>query len=70
MIYPPALLNLALSESDFGLKAEWHLFATCHVKSLCSGIGRTVKRLPARISLHATEDNYILTSTKPSHGLL
>ncbi|KAI9562528.1 hypothetical protein GHT06_009976 [Daphnia sinensis] len=32
-------------EADFGLKAEWHFFASCHGKSACDGIGGTLKRL-------------------------
>jgi hypothetical protein len=41
-----------------GLEAEWHFFA----KSLCDGIGGTVKRLVARASLQATETNHIVTA--------
>lgn len=55
------LVNLSYHESDFGVKAEWHFFATSHGKSPCDGIGGTVKRLVARASLQATDNNHILT---------
>ena len=35
-------LNLCYHEEDFGIKAEWHFFATSHGKSPCDGIGGTV----------------------------
>ena len=53
-------LNLCCHEEDFGIKAEWHFFATSHGKSPCDGIGGTVKRLVARASLQATTLNHIL----------
>ena len=40
-------LNLCYHEEDFGVKAEWHFFATSHGKSPCDGIGGTIKRLVA-----------------------
>ncbi|CAF2174414.1 unnamed protein product [Rotaria magnacalcarata] len=43
--------NLCFHEEDFGVKAEWHFFATSHGKGPCDGIGGTVKRLAARASL-------------------
>jgi hypothetical protein len=55
-------LNLCYHEKDFGVKAEWHFFATSHGKSPCDGIGGTIKRLVARASLQATTGNYILNA--------
>ena len=55
------LMNLCLHQADFGLRAEWHFFATSHGKSPCDGIGGTVKRLAARASLQATTTDHILT---------
>lgn len=54
-------LNLCLHEQDFGIKAEWHFFATSHGKSTCDGIGGTVKRLAARESLHKVFNDQIMT---------
>ena len=34
-------LNLCYHEEDFGVKAEWHFFATSHGKSPCDGIAWT-----------------------------
>ena len=44
------------------MTAEWHFFATSHGKSPCDGIGGTVKRLAARVSLQAVNTNHILTA--------
>ena len=55
------LINLVYHQDDFGIQAEWHLFATSHGKSACDGIGRTVKREAARTSLRATTTGHILT---------
>ena len=55
------LKNLCCHKEDFDVNAEWHFFATSHGKSVCDGIGGTVKQLAARASLqHATQD-HILT---------
>lgn len=54
--------NLCHHKDDFGLKAEWHFFATSHGKSACDGIGGTVKRLAVRASLQRPTDKQILTS--------
>lgn len=43
--------NLVFHENDFGVKAEWHFFATSHGKGPCDGLGGTIKRLAARASL-------------------
>lgn len=44
-------INLIYHEDDFGVKAEWHFFATSHGKGPCDGLGGTIKRLAARASL-------------------
>ena len=53
--------NLCYHEQDFGVKAEWHFFATSHGKSPCDGVGGTVKREAAKRSLQATVTGHILT---------
>ncbi|ESN99192.1 hypothetical protein HELRODRAFT_162697 [Helobdella robusta] len=56
-------VNLKLNNThDFGLKAEWHFFATFHGKSPCDGIGGTTKRLVARASLQASTKDQILNA--------
>ena len=55
-------LNLCLHESDFGIKAEWHFYATAHGKGVCDGLGGTVKRLAAKASLQRPYEDQILTS--------
>ena len=52
--------NLIMHEQDFGIKAEWHFFATSHGKNACDGVGGTIKRLAARASLQRAIDNQIL----------
>jgi hypothetical protein len=47
---------------DFGIAAEWHLFATSHGKSPCDAVGGTTKRQAARSSLQHSYDKQILTS--------
>ncbi|ESO09924.1 hypothetical protein HELRODRAFT_167749 [Helobdella robusta] len=54
--------NLIHHKEDFGLKAEWHFFATSHGKSPCDGIGGTTKRLVARASLQASTKDQILNA--------
>lgn len=46
-------LNLVYHQDDFGLKGEWHFFATSHGKGPCDGIGGTLKRLARRASLQS-----------------
>ena len=53
------LLNLLCHEVDFGVKAEWHFFATAHGKGACDGIGGCVKRSAYRASL---QDKTIVTT--------
>lgn len=43
--------NLCLHETDYGIKCEWHFFATSHGKCPCDGIGGTVKRMARDASL-------------------
>jgi hypothetical protein len=44
-------INLCHHNTDFGINAEWHFFATSHGKDTCDGAGFTIKRLAARSSL-------------------
>jgi hypothetical protein len=44
-------INLCHHNTDFGINAEWHFFATSHGKGPCDGVGGTIKRLAARYSL-------------------
>ncbi|XP_024889361.1 uncharacterized protein LOC112465839 [Temnothorax curvispinosus] len=52
--------NIYHHEVDFGVRAEWHFFATAHGKGPCDGIGGTLKRLAARASLQRPTDQQIL----------
>lgn len=45
------MLNLRYHLKDFGLHAEWHLFASVHGKGPSDGLGGTLKRLAAKASL-------------------
>lgn len=51
--------NLCSHEADFGLMAEWHIFASCHGKSACDGIRGTLKRLARLASLQRHSNNHI-----------
>lgn len=62
-------LNLSFHEDDFHIKAEWHFFATCHVKSTCEGIRGTVKRLAVKASLHIIYNEQIMTPRQLYDGL-
>ena len=55
-------INLCNHVKDFGIQAEWHFFATSHGKSVCDGIGGTVKRLLTKASLQRPYSDAILTS--------
>ncbi|KMQ88333.1 hypothetical protein RF55_12203 [Lasius niger] len=55
------IANLCHHEKDFGIKAEWHFFATAHGKGPCDGIGGTLKREAARASLQRPSDRQITT---------
>lgn len=54
-------INLCYHEHDFEVKAEWNFFATSHGKSVCDGIGGTIKRGVAKASLQRTVSDHILT---------
>lgn len=54
-------MNIYYHEEDFGLKAEWHFFATAHGKGPCDGVGGTFKRTAARVSLQRSIDKQITT---------
>ena len=55
-------LNLCHQKDDFSIDCEWNFFATSHGKSLCDGIGGTVKRLTAKASLQWPIDEQIVTA--------
>ena len=55
-----AFINRCFHQQDHNLKAESNFLATNHGKSLCDGVGGTVKRLVANSSLKANHDNCIL----------
>ena len=52
-------INLCHHEEEFGVAAEWHFSATSHGKGACDGVGGTVKRLAARVSLQRPYDQQI-----------
>ena len=54
-------VNLCLHKDDFGISAEWHFSATSHRKGACDGLGGTVKRLAARVSLQRPYNDQIMT---------
>ena len=37
-------LNICKHKNDTDIDAEWHYFVTSHGKSVCDGLGRTIKR--------------------------
>lgn len=53
-------INLCFHQQDFGLFAEWNLFATSHGKTACDGIGGTAKRLTLKASLQRPVTDQIL----------
>ena len=54
--------NLISHADDFlAVTAEWHFFATSHGKGPCDGVGGSVKRLAAKVSLQRPYDNQIQT---------
>ena len=55
-----SFLNLCKHQEDFGVEAVWSFFATSHGKSPCDGIGGTVKRSTALVSLRHPLENQIL----------
>ncbi|KAE8740407.1 hypothetical protein FOCC_FOCC014086 [Frankliniella occidentalis] len=38
------IYNLSYHETDFGIQAEWHFFATSHGKGVCDGVAGSLKR--------------------------
>ncbi|XP_034237312.1 uncharacterized protein LOC117642836 [Thrips palmi] len=49
------MINLSYHEQDFfGIKAEWHFFATSHGKGPSDGVGGAIKRCAARASIQGT----------------
>ena len=54
--------NLWLYQHEFKLLAEWNFFATSHGKTLCDGIGSTIKQLSASEGLTQPYNNQILTA--------
>ena len=56
------MLNLCLHQLDFKFSATWSFFATSHGKSPYDGVGGTVKRLAARVSLQRPLSGQILSS--------
>jgi hypothetical protein len=56
-------LNLCYHEEDFGVKAEWHFFATSHGKSPCDSIGGTIK-ITEHLRVLILPKNLLLISMK------
>ena len=50
-----------MQKFDFGVEGEWHFHATSHGKGPCDGIGGTLKRKAARVSLTRQFENQITT---------
>jgi hypothetical protein len=44
-------INLCHHNTDFGINAEWHFFATSHGKGPCDGVAGNIKHLTAHSSL-------------------
>lgn len=55
------LTNLIFHYDDFGVQAEWNFYATSHGKNACDGVGGTIKRIAARVSLQRPYEDQILT---------
>lgn len=55
------IANLINHEDDFGIKAEWHYYATAHEKSCYDGLGAIFKREAYRTSLFVKPKYAILT---------
>ena len=55
-------LNLTFHKQDFGFDAVWNFFATSHGKSLCDGLGGTIKRKLTTESLSRTKTGSIVTA--------
>ena len=61
-------INLCNHNSDHGLEAEWRFIATSNGKSPCDGIGCTVKRLTAHVSLQISSGQVISTPQRCFNG--
>ena len=48
-------INLCKHQEDFGITAEWNLFATSHGKGLSNGIGGNIKREARKASLRGAK---------------
>ncbi|KAK6180046.1 hypothetical protein SNE40_012265 [Patella caerulea] len=59
-----SFLNLCLHEEDYGIKAEWHFFATSHGKGPSDGVGGTLKREATRESLRRPYSDQIISPMK------
>ena len=55
-------INLLYHMADFGIRAQWHFFATSHGKGACDGVCGCLKRLAAKASLQRPYDDQILTA--------
>lgn len=54
--------NLCEHKNDFSVDAEHSFFATSHGKSVCDGLGGTVKRVLRKASLQLADDEQITTA--------
>lgn len=54
--------NLCEHYNDFSIHAEHSFFATSHGKSICDGLGGTVKRILRKASLQQPDDSQIVTA--------
>lgn len=55
-------LNATLHHQDFGIRAEWHFFATAHGKGPCDGLGGMVKAEARKACLKFGSENHILNA--------
>lgn len=55
--------NLSEHLKDFNMKAEHSFFATSHGKSICDGLGGTVKRILRKASLQLPDEDQIMTAS-------
>lgn len=55
--------NLCEHKNDFSIDAEHSFFATSHGKSVCDGLGGTVKRTLRKASLQLPDDQQIKTAS-------
>ena len=55
-------INLLYHMADFGIRAQWHFFATSHGKGACDGVCGCMKRNAAKASLQRPYADQILTA--------